>query len=164
MTFHATVIHKLDRTIMRALNEQVSKFGLSAAQVLVLDAMEDGNSTPSDIAQATGLDPASISSTLKALQCAGVIARKTDLDDLRSVRILFTKKGDQLFNKIKSFIKEPFMKHYYCPECGGLDFTPHECRTEGCPLKNRELVECNCDNPRTHQKEAIDTDNATADN
>lgn len=48
------------------------------------------------------------------------------------------------------------MKHYYCPECGGLDYTPHECRTEDCALKGHELVECDCDNPESHKKPSTD--------
>lgn len=106
MAFLATVIHKLDRTLMRQLDERASGFGISAPHILVLDALSEGFSTPSTLAMATGLDPASISATVKSLHLAGVIERKSDLKDLRSVRILFTKKGENLFQKIKNMVVE----------------------------------------------------------
>lgn len=47
-------------------------------------------------------------------------------------------------------------KHYFCPACGGVDTTPHECRTEGCELKGQPLQECDCGNPDSHKKKITD--------
>ena len=49
--------------------------------------------TQLDIAKATGLTPPTISVTLRKMEAAGLVTRKTDQNDLRQTRVFLTDKG-----------------------------------------------------------------------
>lgn len=51
--------------------------------------------TQLDIAKATGLTPPTISVTLRKMEAAGLVTRKTDQNDLRQTRVFLTDKGRQ---------------------------------------------------------------------
>lgn len=43
------------------------------------------------------------------------------------------------------------MHHFYCESCSGVDTIPHECRTEGCPMKGMALTEHDADDMKAHE-------------
>lgn len=112
----AYLIHKLDRLVVKKLDERLRGFDVSTNQWFIVEAVGSGLSKPSDIAQASGLDKATVTGLIKRLSKAGVIERTLTVTDLRSVRIKLTNKGKAVHQRLKGIVSD-----FQASELAGLD-------------------------------------------
>ena len=99
------------QSVARMYNEEAAKFGGSMAIGFALLSIDKENGTPStQISNSMGMEPTSLTRTLKTLEKKGLIIRKKNPDDGRGVLIYLTdlgkekrelsKKSVLLFNEI----------------------------------------------------------------
>ena len=85
----------------------LSELGLYPGQPPILFMLwhQDGRSQK-ELAEKIGLKPATITVTLKRMEKAGLIERRTDSEDLRVTRVYLTEKAQKLQPQVKQiFIK-----------------------------------------------------------
>ena len=93
------------QAIAKMYNEEASKHGTSMATGLALLSIDPVNGTPStSIAPKMGMEATSLSRTLKTLENKGLIIRKPNPDDGRSVLLKLTKEGLEKRDLSKSFV------------------------------------------------------------
>lgn len=112
------------QAVSRMYNEEASKFEGSMAIGFALLSIDREGGTPSTaIATKMGMEPTSLTRTLKTLEEKGLIVRKKNPDDGRGVLIYLTDLGKQMreqsrstvlkFNDvIKQNISEEKMNHF----------------------------------------------------
>src|SRR4026207_1628480 len=80
--------------IARMYNQQASKYDLTMSMGFVLLNINTDEGTPATkIAPLMGLEARSLTRLLKTMEENGLIYRKADVSDKRSVRIFLTKEG-----------------------------------------------------------------------
>ena len=112
------------QAISRMYNEEASKFDGSTAIGFALLSIDKEEGTPSSfISNRMGMEPTSLTRTLKTLEDKGLITRKKNPDDGRGVLIYLTDLGKELraksketvlkFNEsIKNKISEEKLNHF----------------------------------------------------
>jgi DNA-binding MarR family transcriptional regulator len=93
--------------IARLYNQQASRYDATMSMGFVLLNIDTEKGTPATkIAPMMGLEARSLTRLLKTLEERGVICRKSDLNDKRSVRIFLTPMG----KKQRDFAKETVVR------------------------------------------------------
>jgi DNA-binding MarR family transcriptional regulator len=92
------------RRILRALRLAATKTqmaaGLSAAQLFVLRALDDGEEASlSEIAERTMTDRSSVAAVIERLLAAGLVARGTSREDRRRAAITITPEGRKVLRR-----------------------------------------------------------------
>ena len=96
-TFWCFRLNALSRKISRMYNSRCLKHGITAAQTFVMfDVMEHGGTSVKDIASRIQLDSPGVTGLIDRLVKEGLVERKEDPDDRRSLRINLTRKGQDL--------------------------------------------------------------------
>lgn len=113
------------QAIARMYNEEASKFEGSMAIGFALLSIDKENGTPStNISNRMGMEPTSLTRTLKTLEEKGLIIRKKNPEDGRGVLIYLTQLGKEkraqsketvlIFNEtIKKNISEEKLNHFF---------------------------------------------------
>jgi len=85
---------KLSQTATRTWGQKVSELDITATQAMVIRFLYDEDGVTSiELGKKTELDSSTMTGILDRLESAGLIARKDNLDDRRSIRIFLTDKG-----------------------------------------------------------------------
>jgi len=85
---------KLSQTATRTWGQKVSDLNITATQAMVIRFLYDEEGVTSiELGKKTELDSSTMTGILDRLETAGLIARKDNLDDRRSIRIFLTDKG-----------------------------------------------------------------------
>jgi len=95
-------IHRASRLLRNRFNEVVNSEGLFSGQhhIIILLKHNDGL-TLSEVAKATNVTPATASVSVKRMEKAGFIEKRSDEADARTVRIYLTEKGKSVTDNIK---------------------------------------------------------------
>lgn len=103
------------QAVSRMYNEEASKFEGSMAIGFALLSIDKEDGTPSSyISNRMGMEPTSLTRTLKALEDKGLIIRKKNPDDGRGVLIYLTPEGKEKRELSKSTVlkfNETIRKH-----------------------------------------------------
>lgn len=83
---------RVSRRLRRSTAQRLAPFGLTNAQARLLRAIATAERPPrmSDIAAGLGIVPRSATTTVEALEGAGLVDRRPDPDDRRSVLVVLT--------------------------------------------------------------------------
>ncbi|MDR1797574.1 MAG: MarR family transcriptional regulator [Clostridiales Family XIII bacterium] len=88
-------------------SEKLAKYDITPGQYGVLNYLwENGDATPKDLAAALALENSTVSGVLDRMQKKGLIDRRIDEEDRRSVRIALTPKGAALKKDVLQAIEE----------------------------------------------------------
>lgn len=91
--------------IARMYNQQALKYeGTMSMGFALLNIHSDEGTAATKIAPLMGLEARSLTRLLKSMEEKGLIVRKADLVDKRSVRILLTKKGKKMKENSKETV------------------------------------------------------------
>ena len=113
------------QAVMRMYNEQVAQFDTTMATAFALLSIHPGEGTPSTaLGPRMGMEATSLSRTLKSMEDRGLIQRKPNPTDGRSVLIHLTDSGLEKresakekvlrFNEVvRADISEEKMNHFY---------------------------------------------------
>ncbi|MEC4048619.1 MarR family transcriptional regulator [Flavobacterium sp. SUN046] len=103
------------QAVSRMYNEEASKFEGSMAIGFALLSIDKEEGTPSSyISNRMGMEPTSLTRTLKALEDKGLIVRKKNPDDGRGVLVYLTPEGKEKRELSKSTVikfNETIRKH-----------------------------------------------------
>ena len=92
-------------TVQKMYNEQASKFNSTMVMGFTLLSIDPKNGTPStSLGPKMGIEPTSLSRTLKNLEERGLINRKPNPEDGRSVLIVLTEDGINMRNVSKDVV------------------------------------------------------------
>ncbi len=92
-------------TVQKMYNEQASKFNSTMVMGFTLLSIDPKSGTPStSLGPKMGIEPTSLSRTLKNLEERGLIIRKPNPEDGRSVLIILTDEGLQMRNVSKEVV------------------------------------------------------------
>lgn len=109
---HLTIDQYLRSTwlaIQKMYNEEASKFNSTMVMGFTLLSIDPKGGTPStSLGPKMGVEPTSLSRTLKKLEERGLIVRKPNPEDGRSVLIVLTKEGLEM----RDVSKEVVLKFY----------------------------------------------------
>lgn len=100
-------IHRMERMILGLVDRYLSRWRVTASTLWVLINLlskEDNAMSPSQLALATGLSPASMTAALDALEKKGYVQRGSHPTDRRMVSVHVTAEG-------RSFMDESFHQH-----------------------------------------------------
>jgi DNA-binding MarR family transcriptional regulator len=88
----AESVTRLSWRLRRATQDRLTPLGITHAQARLLRAIAAAEEPPrmSDLAAGLGIVPRSATGTVEALEAAGLVVRRTDDDDRRSVLVLLT--------------------------------------------------------------------------
>jgi DNA-binding MarR family transcriptional regulator len=106
-------------SIARMYNQQAAQYDATMAMGYVLLVINAEEGTPATkIAPLMGLEPRSLTRLLNTMEERGVIARKSDLTDKRSIRVMLTAKGKQMREKAKETVLQfnQMVRHEIEPE------------------------------------------------
>jgi len=110
--------------ISKMYNQEASKHGMTQSIGFILLNIDPRHGTPStQLGPKMGMEPTSLSRTLKAMEDKGYIQRQQDENDRRIIRIFLTEKGKRLrevskdsvvrFNeKVSEQVSEEKFKHF----------------------------------------------------
>lgn len=91
--------------ISRMYNQQALKYGGTMSMGFALLNIHGDDGTPATkIAPLMGLEARSLTRLLKSMEEKGLVYRKTDENDKRSVRIMLTKEGERNKEKAKDTV------------------------------------------------------------
>lgn len=97
-------IHILRRLAIRRITE---KSPLHFGQVTIMKTIEcNENCTQADIAEMLGVTPASVATSTKRLQKAGLVTKTVDAENLRCKRLALTDKGREAITRHMSFFDD----------------------------------------------------------
>ena len=127
MTEHKTIDHVLRatwQTVAKLYNEEASKYGATMAIAFTLLNIDKEGTPSTALGPKMGMEATSLSRTLKNMEEKGLIIRKKNPDDGRSVLIILTDYGIEMRNvskeKVLTFnetvlesLGEEKIKHFY---------------------------------------------------
>lgn len=98
-------ITRLHRSVFE---KNISKLGIhhSQHQLLMYISKHGEVSSQKEIAEKFGITPAAVARTLKALECEGMIEKRSTEDDSRFNKIVITQKGKEIIDKTKEIFIE----------------------------------------------------------
>ena len=92
-------------SVQKMYNEQAAKFNSTMVMGFTLLSIDPKNGTPStSLGPKMGIEPTSLSRTLKNLEERGLIVRKPNPEDGRSVLIILTEDGLEMRNVSKEVV------------------------------------------------------------
>lgn len=92
-------------SIQKMYNEEASKFNSTMVMGFTLLSIDPKQGTPStSLGPKMGIEPTSLSRTLKKLELRGLIVRKPNPEDGRSVLIVLTKEGLEMRDVSKEVV------------------------------------------------------------
>ncbi len=127
-TFFPTIDHVLRSTwlaVFKMYNEQASKYDSTMVTGFTLLSIDPETGTPStSLGPRMGIEPTSLSRTIKNLEDRNLIVRKPNPEDGRSVLICLTDIGKEMRevskgtvltfnNKIREVVEPEKMKHFF---------------------------------------------------
>ncbi len=96
-------IARAARLIRRRFNHVLSEEGLfSGQQHIIFQLMENEGMTVSEIAKKIGITAATASVSVKRMEKAGFVEKKTDKSDARITKLYLTQKGCNVHENIKN--------------------------------------------------------------
>lgn len=100
-------LSKTTQTAIKFLGQKVAPLGVTPIQSLILRfiAEEDGL-TATALARRSELDMATLTGIIDRLEGAGIIERKTNPEDRRSLLICLTSRGKDMAQKVGEIIEE----------------------------------------------------------
>lgn len=110
MKTHDCIFFQLSRASRaggRFWHKQVSAFGVTATQALVLIALsEEDQVTSRQLGDKTELDSATLTGLLDRLAKAGFIERRANPDDRRAIRVCLTRSGQATVDQLQNMIAD----------------------------------------------------------
>jgi DNA-binding MarR family transcriptional regulator len=98
---------KTSQTAVKFLGQKVSNLGITPIQSLILRFLgEEDQLTVSALAKRSELDMATLTGILDRLEGAGLIERKTNPVDRRSLYICLTRRGKETAEEVGKIIEE----------------------------------------------------------
>lgn len=99
-------IAKIYQLSSRFLTQRVSELDLTAVQAMILGFLhEEDRITSVELGSRAGLDSATLTGILDRLEAAGLIERKGNPEDRRSIHIHLTQKGKEVAKQAASTIE-----------------------------------------------------------
>jgi DNA-binding MarR family transcriptional regulator len=93
--------------MQETFTQAIAKYGVTAPQWAVLSALYDGKaSTPAELSQYIGIDRSAVTRLCDRLVAKGLLIRKPDSSDRRSIKIELTQKGREVTPKLAKISKE----------------------------------------------------------
>ena len=89
----ASLLHQLARDVTTQLDRRLAPLGLTTQQAALLHNAASGGASPSQLMEAVGTDTAGMSKLLDRLEAKGLIERRPNPSDRRSVMIEPTERG-----------------------------------------------------------------------
>ncbi len=118
MVFNDCVCFRLGKTVRRvskAYRQQISQYNLTHGQFFMMVAvMEQEGLLPSELAEKTCQDRATITGLLDRLEKDGWIERRADQGDRRSLRIFLTPHGRACKKEIQALFESTNQKFIDC--------------------------------------------------
>jgi len=108
----------------RFWGRRVAGLNLTAVQAMVIRFLHDSDRlTSSDLGKKTGLDSATLTGILDRLETGGLIERKPNPDDRRSILIHLTEKGRDIGDTVAQMMEEAnadFLRNFKSDEANLL--------------------------------------------
>ena len=102
--------------VLEALDRELAPFDISAAQLIVLALVANGEATSaSSLCKGISYDPGAMTRMLDRLEQKGLIRRRPDPDDRRTTKLELTDEGRALYPELaatKSKIQRQFLKGF----------------------------------------------------
>ena len=99
-------VGSLASAMRKGLNHELAPHGVSAAQWAILETCFRGEAnTPSGLSRVIPIDTAAISRHLDKLRAKGLIRRRRQSSDRRSVRVELTEAGRALVPELEPFVQ-----------------------------------------------------------
>ena len=92
----ASLLHQLARDVTTQLDRRLAPLGITTQQAALLHNAASGGASPSQLMEAVGTDTAGMSKLLDRLEAKGLIERRPNPSDRRSVMIEPTERGQAL--------------------------------------------------------------------
>jgi DNA-binding MarR family transcriptional regulator len=89
----ASLLHQLARDVTTKLDRRLAPLGVTTQQAVLLHNAASGGASPSQLMEAVGTDTAGMSKLLDRLEAKGLIERRPNPGDRRSVVIEPTERG-----------------------------------------------------------------------
>jgi len=89
----ASLLHQLARDVTTVLDRRLAPFGITTQQATLLHNAASGGASPSQLMDAVGADTAGMTKLLDRLEAKGLIERRPNPNDRRSVVIEPTERG-----------------------------------------------------------------------
>lgn len=90
--------------ISRMYNQKAKEHGLTMSIGFILLIVDKEGTPSTQLGPRMGMEPTSLSRTLKTMQEKGLIFRKVDADDKRKVLIFLTDRGVEVRRDVKSVV------------------------------------------------------------
>lgn len=95
-------VAQLARSHRRLAETLLSEIGLHVGQEMLLNALWEGESlSQSELAERLGIQPATLTVSLRPLEKAGYVKRLRDMEDQRVIRVSVTPKGMALRDDVE---------------------------------------------------------------
>jgi DNA-binding MarR family transcriptional regulator len=94
------LIKQINQGIFELISSELSQYGLTASQLLVLRCLKDGRQKMSDISRVVGLTNSTVSGIIDRLERSGYVERIRDEEDRRVVWVHVTEDLKQLMKSI----------------------------------------------------------------
>ena len=95
------------RRVSKLYAEALAQFDITPPQLFLLTCLEmDDGQKPRDLAEMVSLDSSSMTPLLDRTEAAGLLVRRPDPDDRRSLRIFLTDKGRELSAKLEPVVEQ----------------------------------------------------------
>ena len=99
-------VGSLGSALRKGLERKLSPFGISTAQWAILEVCSRGEAnTPSGLARVIPIDTAAISRHLDKLKARGLVRRRRDSRDHRSIRVELTDDGRALVPELLPYVQ-----------------------------------------------------------
>jgi DNA-binding MarR family transcriptional regulator len=89
----ASLLHQLARDVTTQLDRRLAPLGVTTQQAALLHNAASGGASPGQLMEAVGTDTAGVSKLLDRLEVKGLIERRPNPSDRRSVMIELTERG-----------------------------------------------------------------------
>lgn len=89
----ASLLHQLARDVTTQLDRRLAPLGVTTQQAALLHNAASGGASPGQLMEAVGTDTAGMSKLLDRLEVKGLIERRPNPSDRRSVMIELTERG-----------------------------------------------------------------------
>lgn len=101
------MINRLANAMRLELERRLAPFGITAQQwTVVMFCHNSSNATPSELAEALGVDGSAVTRLLDRLEKKGLVRRVTNPNDRRSIRVELLEEGRRLAMTLPPFEQE----------------------------------------------------------
>lgn len=102
----ASLLHQLARDVTTKLDRRLAPFGVTTQQAALLHNAASGGASPSQLMEAVGTDTAGMTKLLDRLEAKGLVERRPNPSDRRSVVIEPTESGLALVPRLSPVFGE----------------------------------------------------------